>query len=148
MSKKSSAGGGLFLLVALFGSTISAAFSWLIGNIALIAAAVLTIFVVLALMAVQSARRKRRDHEAWVAHLKAKYKSDSVVQRILNSEIWPGQSAAQLIDSRGEPAAKDEKVLKTKRREVWKYDEIRKNQYALRITVENGKVASWEQKGS
>lgn len=148
MAKKNSSGAGLFLLIALFGSSISAAFSWLVGNLVLIGITVLAVVIVLVLISRQKARRRRLAYEAWVDGLRAKYKKESIVQRIVNSEIWDRQTEAQLIDSRGEPVARDEKVLKTKRREIWKYEELREGQFALRITVDNGKVVGWEQKGA
>ncbi|RYH62357.1 MAG: DUF2845 domain-containing protein [Alcaligenaceae bacterium] len=148
MAKKNSSGAGLFLLIALFGSSISAAFSWLVGNLVLIGITGLALVIVLVLISRQKARKRRLEHEAWVDGLREKYKQETIVQRIVNSEIWDGQTEAQLIDSRGEPVARDEKVLKTKRREIWKYEELRKGQFALRITVDNGKVVGWEQKGA
>lgn len=146
MAKKSSSGGGAFLILALFGSSISAAFSWLIGNLVLIALTMLALVIVIWLIARHRAQRRTQDHQALIERLRAKYKKDEIVQRILKAEVWEGQSEAQLLDSRGEPVARDLKVLKTKRREIWKYHEIRKNQFALRITLDNGKVMSWEQK--
>jgi hypothetical protein len=69
-----------------------------------------------------------------------------LVQKIFNGYFWQGQTEAQLMDSLGPPVAIDNKLLKTKVREVWKYRQQGVNRFALRITVEDGYVSSWDQK--
>ena len=49
---------------------------------------------------------------------------DAKCARLLAGEIWIGQSEDELKESLGDPVDVDEKVLKTKRREVWKYDQV------------------------
>jgi hypothetical protein len=85
--------------------------------------------------------------EARRQRLLAKYHDPDVVAKILARSIWKGQSAAQLMDALGSPADTDEKVMKTKRREIWKYREIARNRYALRVTLEQEVVVGWEEKG-
>jgi hypothetical protein len=46
----------------------------------------------------------------------------------------------------GNPLDVDQKVLKTKKKEVWKYQPKGANRYALRVILENGLVVGWEQK--
>jgi hypothetical protein len=87
------------------------------------------------------ARRKAR-----IAYLMGKYGDPIIVDRIMRHNFWQGQTAAQLEDSLGQPYAKDDKCLKTFKREVWKYNRTGKNRYALRITLENDIVAGWDQK--
>src|ERR1700727_1163245 len=67
-----------------------------------------------------------------------KYGDPILVDRLMRREIWEGQTAGQLLDSRGNPVTKDQKVLKTKTSDVWKYKPMGKGQYRLRIFVENG----------
>lgn len=69
-----------------------------------------------------------------------------VCSRILAHEIWLGQTDEQVRESRGEPAHIDEKVMKTKTREVWKYDQTGVNRFNTRVTLENGVVTGWDQK--
>jgi hypothetical protein len=38
-------------------------------------------------------------------------------------------------------------VLKTKTKEIWKYREIKKGQYALKVTLEENMVVGWDMKG-
>lgn len=79
-------------------------------------------------------------------YLRNKYRNEELVQRIFNGYFWEGQSANQLVDSLGQPDAVDRKVLKTKTKEVWKYGHQGANRYALRITLDDGIVAGWDQK--
>lgn len=81
-----------------------------------------------------------------LAYLREKYKDDSVVQRIYGGYFWEGQTSEQLLDSLGSPEAVDNKLLKTKTKEVWKYNRQGVNRFALRITVENGYVVGWDKK--
>ena len=77
--------------------------------------------------------------------LQEKYGNEAVVDRILRGDIWQGQSAGQLTDARGTPSAVDKSVLKTKKKEVWKYDPgARRDTYGLRVTLENDIVVGWD----
>jgi len=49
-----------------------------------------------------------------LAYLRSKYRNEDVVQKIVNCTVWQGQSAEQLTDTLGNPAAVDQHVLKTK----------------------------------
>jgi len=81
-----------------------------------------------------------------LAYLRAKYNDEDVVQKIYAGHVWQGQSEEQLRDSLGKPNAIDNKLLKTMTREIWKYHPSGINRYRLRITVDNGRVAGWDQK--
>nr|WP_288355142.1 hypothetical protein [uncultured Pseudomonas sp.] len=88
--------------------------------------------------------RKRANR---MKYLRSRYGDDATVQAIFNGNIWDGMTQAQLIDSIGGPSAIDQKYLKTKMREVWKYRPQGKNRYGLRITIDDGIVNGWESKG-
>jgi len=90
------------------------------------------LFVVWGLRAL---RRKR---------LLEKYGDEALVDRLMNRDVWEGQTQEQLIDSRGRPLAIDQKVLKTKITNTWKYQQMGRGQYALRVIVENGIVVGWK----
>ena len=81
-----------------------------------------------------------------IAYLRRKYSEEDIVQKILQGYFWSGQTAEQLYDSLGPPVDVDSKMLKTKTKEVWKYRHQGANRYGLRITVENGCVAGWDNK--
>ena len=91
-------------------------------------------------MASRASKRRKRIEE-----LRKKYPED-IVQRILAGQIWQGQTESQLIDALGSPAEVDRKVLKTMRREIWKYGRMSARRFRLRITVENGTVTGWDHK--
>jgi hypothetical protein len=75
-----------------------------------------------------------------------KYGDVELVNRIMQKAFWQGQTQEQLLDSLGRPLDTDERVLKTKTKEIWKYNRVGKNRYGLRITLENGVVVGWDQK--
>ncbi len=102
---------------------------------------VVIIISVVAICFYRLEQRKKR-----LAYLRAKYQDEEVVQNIINEVCWQGETAEQLIDSIGRPIAIDNKVLKTKKKEIWKYNQTGENRFRLRITLENDIVVGWEQK--
>ena len=80
------------------------------------------------------------------AALMLKYKDKEIVESLMNQSFWQGQTADQLIDSLGSPEHIDQKILKTKKKEVWKYNHQGANRYGLRITLDNDSVVGWDQK--
>jgi DUF971 family protein len=78
--------------------------------------------------------------------LMTKYQDEKLVNDLMNQSFWQGQTAEQLIDSLGRPHEIDQKILKTKKKEVWKYNHQGGNRYGLRITLDNDHVVGWDQK--
>jgi DUF971 family protein len=78
--------------------------------------------------------------------LLAKYADAMIVEAIMRRKIWQGQSSEQLVDSRGRPVDVDEKVMKTRKREVWKYQQTGRGRFALRITLDDDVVVGWDDK--
>ncbi|MCW8965782.1 MAG: DUF2845 domain-containing protein [Candidatus Pacearchaeota archaeon] len=78
--------------------------------------------------------------------LMKKYKNTETVELIMSRSFWQGQTEEQLVDSLGKPLDIDQKVLKTKTKEIWKYNQTAKNSYSLKVTLENGLVVGWDQK--
>jgi hypothetical protein len=99
------------------------------------------IFAIVIRSAVQKANQRARREE-----IQRKYGYNELAERIINRQVWVGQTDDQLRDSLGAPADIDEKVMKTKRREIWKYFPKNARSYGLKITVENGVVAGWDEK--
>lgn len=93
----------------------------------------------------RKAKEKADAYQHRVTVLRSKYDEDTV-QKILTKTLWAGETAAQLLDSHGNPEDTDTRTLKTKVREVWKYYEQGKNRYGLRVTLENGVVIGWDEK--
>jgi len=88
----------------------------------------------------------RQKRAARLSFLRAKYGDESLVQAIMRHEFWEGQTREQLLDARGQPPSIDNVLMKTRTREVWKYQPNGKNRYRLRITLDDGLVVSYEQK--
>lgn len=69
-----------------------------------------------------------------------------IAPRIMRKEIWIGATEDMIRESLGRPVDKDQKVLETKTKEIWKYHPAGVNRYRLRITFENGTVVGWDDK--
>ena len=81
-----------------------------------------------------------------LSYLLEKYREEPVVKRIMRGTIWEEMTSEQLFDSVGQPEAVDQKYLKSRSREVWKYEHLGANRYRLRVTLENGLVIGWDKK--
>jgi hypothetical protein len=128
---------GVVILFALLGWGI-AALNRDLGTATLLTICIAGVFLV---VWYKYAKRKAR-----IEYLSGKYGDARIVDLIMRHCYWQGQTAEQLTDSRGNPEAKDDKLLKTKKREVWKYNRAGVNRYALRITLDDGIVTGWDQK--
>ena len=60
--------------------------------------------------------------------------------------LWKGQTAEQVLDAIGEPKDIDQKVLKTKTKETWKYFPSGRRRYGLRVMLDDGEVTGWDNK--
>lgn len=89
---------------------------------------------------------KRYNRQKRFEFLCKKYGDPEMAQRIIARSFWQGQTASQLADALGTPANVDTKIMKTKTREIWKYDQRSRTRYGLRITLEDGFVVGWDQK--
>jgi hypothetical protein len=87
-------------------------------------------------------RRKRKR----LQYLTGKYGDPQIVDHIYNHRFWHGQTTEQLIESLGNPHGVDRKLLKTMKREIWKYNPRGVNRYGLRITLDNDIVSGWDHK--
>lgn len=91
---------------------------------------------------INKAVKKRRR----LSYLRGKYKDEELVQKVFAGYFWQDQTAEQLIDSLGQPVEVDRKVLKMKKKEIWKYAHQGANRFGLRITLENDIVVGWDKK--
>lgn len=141
MARKSSKGEGtLIVLLLIVGIPI-----WLISK-AVESVGWITPIVLIIGFIVAVVLYKRKQHNDRVRYLMGKYNDQEIVDRIIGGYFWQGQTEEQLIDSIGHPIAKDNKVLRSAVRQVWKYNQRGKNRYGLRVTVENGLVIGWDNK--
>jgi hypothetical protein len=111
--------------------------SWIIG---------IGIAVAIIALASWSARVSEKQRQLRRASLIQKYGNESIADRIMAKRFWVDMTQEQLLDSLGRPLDIDQKVLKTKTKEIWKYSQTGTNRYALRITLENKIVIGWDDK--
>jgi hypothetical protein len=79
-------------------------------------------------------------------HLIERYGDAEIAHRIMRGMYWQGQTAEQLREALGEPADIDQKAMKTKVKEIWKYRPTGKRRYGLKITLDDGVVVGWDEK--
>lgn len=89
----------------------------------------------------QSRKNLQRKNE-----LLKKYGDALLVEKIIKRSIWVGQTKDELLDARGHPVEVDSKLMKTRSREIWKYGRTGKNRFELRVTLDDGQVATWDSK--
>lgn len=143
MTKKGSdAGFGILLVLGAIIAAVSAAYEWAKSNVLLVGLVV----IVLALFLVLHYHLKRKRREERFRTLVERFGSEEIAGDIMDQKFWIGQSSEMLMESLGAPAAIDKQIMKTKRKEVWKYRQVRRNQFALRITLANDRVVGWDKK--
>ena len=108
---------------------------WVVAAI-LIAVAI----AVLWFAARQLAKRSR------YARLLEKYGDEKLAHAVMDGTIWQGMTAEQLRDAWGDPVSIEEKVMKTKVKQVFKYQQVAKNRFRDKVTLEDGVVTGWDQK--
>ena len=99
--------------------------------------AALGVTVLVAAVCVWGYRRQRR-------RLIERYGDPEIARRIMRGIIWQGETQEQLLESLGAPKDTDQKVLKTKSKEIWKYRPTGRNRCGLKVTLDDGVVTGWE----
>lgn len=94
----------------------------------------------------QNEKARKEEEERWRLSIFEKYGGGEIAERILNKSVWVGETSEQLQDSLGPPLDVDVKVLKTKKREIWKYVQTGRNRYGLKFTLENDVVVGWDER--
>jgi uncharacterized protein len=67
-----------------------------------------------------------------------------IAARIVAHKVWQGMTVEQLTKSWGSPADVDCEIVRTRKKETWKYVPTGKNRFANRIYLENGVVIGWK----
>jgi len=106
-------------------------------NSTLVVAAITVVLALIVTIAIWGYRQRRK-------HLVEKYGDEEIAHRMMRGVIWQGETREQLLESLGKPMDIDEKVLKTKSKEIWKYRQTARNRFGLKITLDDGVVVSWE----
>lgn len=140
--RKSKNESALIALIIIMGLPI-----WIVSKITdnIGAGAFITCIVVVLAAVIFYFIRKRA---ARLAYLRAKYGDDNIVRRIMERKLWQGQTMDQLLDSIGRPPSIDSNLLKTRKREVWKYQPSGKGRYRTRVTLDDDVVVEIKTLGS
>ena len=84
-------------------------------------------------------RRKRKIKEALVSQFGA-----DTAERLLKNEIWQGMTRKMLLAAMGKPTDVEQNILKSKKKETWKYGWERANRFKLQVLLENDVVVGWK----
>lgn len=132
-----------------FGTNVTDAWDWGVDNWRMIILTIVALWGISILFRIISYFREEASYKAWLEEKRNRlideYGEDTA-ELIMDGRIWQGQTDKQLVDSWGVADDKDIKILKTKSKEIWKYDKIGKNRYRKIVTIENGLVVGWEKK--
>ena len=128
---KEFAGLGVLIVIGAVVSTISK----VVDSIGFTTVVVAAILAIVGMVWLKFAKRAKR-----LAYLRGKYGDESVVQHIMSKTLWQGETAEQVRDSIGLPSSIDNNLLKTRKREVWKYHPHGRGRYRLRVTLDNDVV--------
>ncbi len=104
-----------------------------------ILALLLGALVLAAIVGVWGYRQRRKQ-------LTEKYGAPEIARRIMKRVLWQGETQEQLLEALGTPEDIDQKILKTKSKEVWKYRPSGKNRFGLKVTPDDGIVVAWDMK--
>jgi len=129
------------LATLLFVALIITAVIKFFQNVGLLPLIIVIGACVVAFFLYRALKKRRR-----VKYLEQKYVNKKKVEKIINGDIWHGETAEQLIDSIGNPDVIDDKLLKTQKKVVWKYGRRGASGYNLIVNLEKGLVVSWEGK--
>jgi hypothetical protein len=130
-SGKEFAGLGVLIVIGAVVFAVSKA----VDSIGFTTTVVAAILVIVGMVWFKIAKRAKR-----LAYLRGKYGDESIVQHIMSKTLWQGETAEQVRDSIGMPSSMDNNLLKTRKREVWKYHPHGRGRYRLRVTLDNDVV--------
>lgn len=141
MARRRGKGQDVALGFLLLGGLVLLGISKVVDSFGVVAVVLGCVAVLLAIVSYKARQRAVR-----LAHLRGKYGNEEIVQAIIHRKFWQGQTSDQLLESLGNPKDVDHKLLATRKREVWKYNQSGVNRYRLRVTLDNDIVAGWDQK--
>ena len=65
-------------------------------------------------------------------------------QLIMDQQIFRGMTKEMLEESWGQPDDLDEELIRSKKKQTWKYNQVGTNRYKNRVYLENGVVVGWK----
>ena len=126
---------GIVWLAIMFTEAFNSGESIIILGIMIIA--IVTIFKFL------SWKKSNRDLIEKRQQLMDKYNDKEIVENIINQTLWHGETSDQIVESLGKAEDIDQKSLRTKTKEIWKYGHEGENNYRLKINLKNDVVIGW-----
>lgn len=136
------------MLIVILVGIIYFVWDFIVRNWLFLLIGVVALIVLYCYFKYKRAKRRELEYEMWwqerYHYLMNRYQDEDVVKGIMNEQFWQGQTKEMLLDSLGRPDDKDIKVLKNKRREVWKYGKINARSYRTKIILENGVVIGYD----
>jgi len=124
------------LATLLFVAIVITAVIRFFQNVGILPLIIVIVGCVLAFFSYRAIKRKKR-----LTYLKQKYINSRIVDRIFNGVLWQGESAKQLIDSKGNPDEINKKLVDGIKKEVWKYG--RQGGKRLVVHLEKDLVVDW-----
>ena len=119
------------LATLLFIALIITAVIKFFENVGLLPLIIVICACVVAFLLYRAIKKKKR-----VRYLEQKYVNKRKVEKIINGDIWQGETAEQLVDSIGNPDVIDDTLLKTQKKVVWKYGRRGAKSYNLIVRNE------------
>ena len=118
---------------------------WLINNVSSVGWILIGVAVVgLAVFAIRgSALRHQQRRETLIARF-----GPDIAERILAGQYWQGATSEMLTESLGAPLDVKERVLKTKTKHTYCYQQTAKNRFALKVHLEDDQVVGWDDETS
>jgi hypothetical protein len=105
---------------------------------------IVLVILIIKFFAPLRAKKKRKEALVRRAQELASQFGPDAAQRILNNEIWQGMTRKMLLEAMGEPADVDQNILKSKKKETWKYGHEGANRFKLQVLLENDVVVGWK----
>lgn len=141
MPRRRTKGQGALIGIAVVGGLFVWLFTTIRDSIGFVLPIVVIVGVIVLTILYNAHKKKKK-----LQYLTDKYGDPAIADHIYNHRFWHGQTTEQLIESLGNPHGIDRKLLKSMKREVWKYNPRGVNRYSLRITLDNDIVSTWDQK--
>jgi hypothetical protein len=111
--------------------------------VGVIASIILVILIVKFALALRRKRKRKEAVARRVQDLVSQF-GTWTAERILKNEIWQGMTRKMLLEAMGEPVDVDQNILKSKKKETWKYGWEGANRFKLQVFLENDVVVGWK----
>ena len=87
-------------------------------------------------------RIQRDERDAKRARLGAVHDAPTV-ERLMRGQLAKGDTEAMVLEARGEPAAREERNVASRKHATWKYGQVGTGRFTGRVIFEDGRVDRW-----